>query len=160
MGDVHETGEDILFNDHRKLDIPEFADYCSEEESEEVDRNLMVIEHDVATGQVEENILQKELVHTTDKGKKLIDENLRLAIIPCGNQSMTARLDPGPSRLLKLIEDKQEDKEMNAEIGDQMVKKNIKKRREPPVAVHQSSRIRRDGVPIQVKAQQRADLLF
>ncbi|KAL5215890.1 hypothetical protein ABZP36_007291 [Zizania latifolia] len=127
----------------------------------------MMIDVDEKCGLNTRTSIGTERNHVVDKGKQVApddDKTLDIVLIDSSDQhpilfgEEIIRTDSPMLGVLKTKPPRVPSEPMKqVDLQHCQDKKKIKKKKEPPMAVRQSSRIRRDGVPISVKAQQFMD---
>ncbi|KAG8082083.1 hypothetical protein GUJ93_ZPchr0014g46695 [Zizania palustris] len=137
-----------------KVNIPEFIEDISHGEDdmindEEMDDVLLRLEHEDQFGEEGKSEVDEEVKTHLGKGKQIVDEDLHLAIDP---------VDPHINLPHSVIP--QTDSPIAGLLDSKAVKAPEKKKtrkKEPAVAQKFSTRIKRDGIPITVKAQPRVN---
>ncbi|KAL5206358.1 hypothetical protein ABZP36_034567 [Zizania latifolia] len=163
LGDIQESGENALFEGVEKLSIPEFADGLSEEEVDDIASGMRILDNDSLGVDLFESGDDDKKESRIDKSKQLVDMSLHMTLVPT---------EPQPSfHVLKTCHVEPLILEGNFPLADGDIqlpeennvsviftnKKQPRRKKEPAVAVRHSSWIKRDGIPTQVKAQQRVD---
>ncbi|KAG8071775.1 hypothetical protein GUJ93_ZPchr0006g41354 [Zizania palustris] len=139
-----------------KVDIPEYREDISEDENEKEDDRVEHLRDAWLTDRPFEQVNgashNVNLVVLTDKGKNMSDRDPKWDVVHSDSvdQHMVISTD-SPS--VGLLDYQLPQKDVRSG------KKGARKKKDPPIAKRFSTRIKRDGIPIQIKAQQRAGQL-
>ncbi|KAL5199996.1 hypothetical protein ABZP36_021199 [Zizania latifolia] len=134
-----------------------------QEEVDDTANRLMILDKDDLNDEVNKSEIDDKGKDLIDKDKRPIDMSLHLPLVPTDYHASVQAIETCQVEPLSLEEKvplSNEDLQFSKDESAPMIlpdKKKLRRKKEPAMAVRQSSRIKRDVVPIQVKAQQRAD---